>query len=34
MDWINEKLATAIATEKVLAKDWNTEEEDKAWENL
>jgi len=28
------KNCTAIATEKVLAKDWDTEEEKEAWKNL
>ena len=34
MKQISKKIQTAIATEKVLAKDWNTKEEDKAWKNL
>ena len=29
-----EKLGCAIASEKVLAKDWNSKEDDKAWKNL
>ena len=29
-----EKVETALASEKVLAKDWLTPEEDKAWESL
>lgn len=31
---ISEKMKTALATEKVLAKDWNSKEEDEAWKNL
>ncbi|MBW3019571.1 AbrB/MazE/SpoVT family DNA-binding domain-containing protein [Candidatus Woesearchaeota archaeon] len=31
---VDERMATAIASEKALAKDWNTKEEDKAWKNL
>ena len=31
---INEKMFCALASEKSLAKDWNNEEEDKAWKNL
>jgi AbrB family looped-hinge helix DNA binding protein len=31
---IKESMQTAYASEKLLAKDWNTKEEDKAWENL
>ena len=31
---ISKKIATALASEKSLAKDWNSEEEDKAWKNL
>ena len=27
-------MATAIASEKVLAKTWNTKDEDKAWKHL
>ncbi len=29
-----EGMLTAIASEKVLAKDWNRKEEEKAWKNL
>jgi len=28
---VSESLLTAIASEKTLAKDWNSKEEDKAW---
>ena len=31
---INEKLFTALASEKSLAKNWNSKEEDKAWKKL
>ena len=31
---VSEKLAAAIASEKSLAKDWDTKEEDEAWKNL
>ena len=31
---IDEKLFTALASEKSLAKEWNSKEEDKAWKNL
>jgi len=34
MNQINEKLFGAIASEKSLAKGWNTKQEDKAWKNL
>jgi len=34
MKQISEKIATAVATEKVLAKDWDSKEEDEAWKNL
>lgn len=34
MKQINEKMFTAIASEKSLAKDWNSKEDDKAWRNL
>ena len=34
MKHMSEGMATAIASEKVLAKDWLTQEEDKAWKNL
>ena len=34
MNQINEKMFTALASEKSLAKLWNTKEEDKAWKNL
>lgn len=30
----SEAMATAIASEHVLAKDWNTPEEDEAWKDL
>lgn len=34
MNQISEKIFTAIASEKVLAKDWNSKEEEEAWKNL
>ena len=34
MNQIHEKMYTALASEKSLAKDWNGKEEDKAWRKL
>ena len=34
MNEMNEKMFTALASEKSLAKDWNCKEEDEAWKNL
>lgn len=34
MKQINEKMFTAYASEKNLAKHWNTKEDEKAWKNL
>ncbi len=34
MKQVNEKIAAAVASEKVLAKDWNSKEEEEAWKNL
>ena len=34
MKQISEKMFNAIASEKVLAKDWNSKEDDEAWKNL
>ena len=34
MNQIDERMFTALATEKILAKDWNSEEDEKAWKNL
>jgi len=31
---MEERMDALFATEKVLAKDWNSKEEDKAWKNL
>lgn len=28
------KIATAIASEKILSRDWNSREEDEAWKDL
>lgn len=30
----NEKMFAALATEKVLAKDWNSKEDEQAWKDL
>ncbi len=30
----SESLLCMLASEEILAKDWNTKEEDKAWKNL
>ena len=34
MKQISERMATAIASEKSLAKDWNSKEDEEAWKNL
>ena len=34
MKQIRDKMSTAIASEKSLAKDWNSKEDEVAWENL
>jgi AbrB family looped-hinge helix DNA binding protein len=34
IDQISESIASAIASEKVLAKDWNSKEDEKTWKNL
>ncbi len=34
MHQISEGMKTAIASQKVLAREWNTKEEDEAWKNL
>lgn len=34
MRQISKKLDTALATEKVLAKDWLSKEDEEAWKNL
>ncbi|MBI2661470.1 AbrB/MazE/SpoVT family DNA-binding domain-containing protein [Candidatus Woesearchaeota archaeon] len=31
---INEKMFAALASEKSLAKDWNSKEDEEAWKNL
>ena len=31
---IGKKMETALASERTLAKDWNTKEDDEAWKNL
>jgi AbrB family looped-hinge helix DNA binding protein len=34
LDFSKEGILTALASEKVLAKEWLTKEEDEAWKNL
>ena len=34
LDFSNESIMTALASEKSLAKDWLSKEEDEAWKNL
>ena len=34
MKQVTEKMFTALASEKSLAKDWNSKEDEKAWKNL
>lgn len=34
MESVSEKISTAIASEKSLAKHWNSKEDEKAWKNL
>lgn len=34
MDQVSKGMQTAIASEKVLEKEWNTKEEDEAWKDL
>lgn len=34
MDFAKEKMLTALASEKSLAKDWLSKEDEKAWRNL
>lgn len=34
MEQISEKMFTAIASEKILARDWNSKEDELAWKNL
>ena len=34
LNQINEKLFTALASEKILAKDWESKEDEEAWKNL
>ena len=34
MEQLSEKLFPALVSEEVLAKDWNTKEEDEAWKDL
>ena len=34
MHHVSERMETAFASERVLAKDWNTKEDDAAWKDL
>jgi len=34
MKQLNEKMFTAFASEKSLAKEWNSKEDEEAWKNL
>ncbi len=34
MKQIDERMHTALASENILAKDWNSQEEDEAWKYL
>ncbi|MCL7411023.1 MAG: AbrB/MazE/SpoVT family DNA-binding domain-containing protein [Methanosarcinaceae archaeon] len=34
MKQVEESMQTAFASERVLAKDWNSKEEDEAWKDL
>jgi AbrB family looped-hinge helix DNA binding protein len=34
MKQIDERMHTALASENILAKDWNSQEEDEAWKDL
>jgi len=34
LDTVEETLSCAFASEKTLARDWESKEEDEAWENL
>lgn len=34
MEQITEKMLTAFATERILAKDWNSKEDEDAWKDL
>ncbi len=34
MEQVSEKLFPALVSEEVLAKEWNTKEEDEAWKDL
>ncbi|MEM3374176.1 MAG: AbrB/MazE/SpoVT family DNA-binding domain-containing protein [Candidatus Woesearchaeota archaeon] len=34
LEIINEKIFTAIASEKSLSKEWNSKEDEEAWKNL
>lgn len=34
MNQVSERMFTALASEKSLAKDWNSKEDEEAWKNL
>ena len=34
IEQVNKRMFTALATEKILAKDWNSREDEEAWKNL
>ena len=34
MEQVDKSMQTAFSSEKVLAKDWNSKEEDETWKNL
>lgn len=34
LNQVNERLFTALASEKTLAKDWESKEDEEAWKNL
>jgi len=34
MKQMSESMSTAVASEKVLAKDWNSKEDEEAWKSL
>tara|TARA_Y100000310_G_scaffold121225_1_gene120051 strand:+ start:554 stop:802 length:249 start_codon:yes stop_codon:yes gene_type:complete len=34
MEKINERMSTALATENVLARDWNSKEDEEVWKDL
>ena len=34
IEQVDEKLSTALASEKVLSRDWDSKEEEEAWKDL